>query len=140
MAEQTHLVLRNDMADLPAVTAALSSFCEQHGINEGAVFDLTLALEEIFTNITRHAYEDREPHEIDLVIRKQGDWLTLRVADDGRPFDPSKAAPPDLDLPPEKRAVGGLGIHLVKSLTDALEYRREDGRNVVTVKKRTAGA
>ena len=117
MAEETHLVLRNDTAELLTATAALSSFCEQHGINEGAVFDLTLALEEIFTNIIRHGSEDRQPHETDLVIRKQDDWLTLRVADDGRPFDPSKAAPPDLGPPPEKRAVGGLGIHLLKSLT-----------------------
>ena len=139
MAEQVHLVLQNNTADLATATAALSSFCEQHGINEGAVFDLTLALEEIFTNIIRHGYQDREPHEIDLVIRKQGDWLTLRVADDGQPFDPSKMASPNLHLPPEQRAVGGLGIHLVKSVTDALEYRRENGKNVVTVKKKTVG-
>ena len=139
MIEQIRLSLRNDTAELPAVTAALTSFCQQHGINEETVFDLTLALEEIFTNIIRHGYRDGEPHEIDLVIRKQDDLLTLRVADDGRPFDPSKAAPPDLGLPPEKRAVGGLGIHLVKSLTDGLEYRRENGKNIVTVKKRTAG-
>ena len=140
MVEQTHLVLGNDTAELPAANAALRSFCQQHGISEDAVFDLTLALEEILTNIIRHGYDDEGVHEIDMVIRKQGDWLILRVADDGRPFDPSKVAPPDLHLPPEKRAVGGLGIHLVKSVADALEYRREDGKNVVTVKKKTAGA
>lgn len=140
MVEQTRLVLRNDTAELPTANAALTSFCEQHRVSEDAVFDLTIALEEILTNIIRHGYEDKGPHEIDVVIRKQGDLLTLQIADDGRPFDPSKAAPPNLDLPADQRAVGGLGIHLVRSLTDALEYRREDGRNVVTVKKKTAGA
>ncbi len=140
MEEQTYLVLRNDTAELPAVTAALSSFCQQHGINEGAVFDVTLALEEIFTNIVRHGYEDKEQHEIEVVIRKQGDWLTLRVADDGRAFDPSKAAQPDIELPVEQRQIGGLGIHLVKSVTDALEYHRVDGKNIVTVKKKIASA
>ena len=101
---------------------------------------MTLALEEILTNIIRHGYDDGGAHEIDMVIRKQGDLLTLQVAADGRPFDPSRGAPPNLDLPADQRAVGGLGIHLVKSLTDALEYRREGGRNVVTVEKKIASA
>ena len=117
MVEQTRLVLRNDTAELPTANAALSSFCQRHGIDEDVVFDLTLALEEILTNIIRHGYDDGGVHDIDMVIRKQGDLLTLQIADDGRPFDPSTAAPPNLDLPTDQRPVGGLGIHLVKNLT-----------------------
>lgn len=58
--------------------------------------------------------------------------------DDGRPFDPSSAPAPRLDLPLEERPLGGLGVHLARRVTDAIEYRRQDDRNILRMRKRTA--
>ncbi len=67
-----------------------------------------------------------------------GDEITVEIEDDGRAFDPFDAPPPDLTSSIEERAIGGLGVHLVRSLTDDASYERRDGRNIVTLRKRAA--
>ena len=61
----------------------------------------------------------------------------MEVADDGRAFDPLQTPELDMSAPMEERARGGLGIYLVRKTMDAVAYRREDGRNVVTLTKST---
>ncbi len=58
------------------------------------------------------------------------------VEDDGRAFDPADAPLPDLNTSVEKRTVGGLGLHLVRSFVDELSYSRSGERNVLTLVKR----
>ena len=65
--------------------------------------------------------------------------VTATVVDDGEAFDPREAPPPDLDAPLEERQAGGLGMHLVRATMDEVDYRREDGRNVLTVRTSVAG-
>jgi anti-sigma regulatory factor (Ser/Thr protein kinase) len=55
------------------------------------------------------------------------------VADDGREFDPLQARAPDLASSVEQRNVGGVGIHLVRTLAERVEYARVAGRNVLSV-------
>ena len=138
MTAETRLVLRNDLAELPRANGALERFCKDNGVDDEALFDLTVAFEEIFTNIVRHAYDGDGRHEIDVVMGRRGDVLTLSIADDGRPFDPSSAPQPRLDVAAEQRAVGGLGIHLVRNLMDEMEYTRQGGHNVTTLSKKIA--
>jgi anti-sigma regulatory factor (Ser/Thr protein kinase) len=57
------------------------------------------------------------------------------VSDDGVSFNPLAVAPPDTTSPLEQRQLGGLGIHLVRSLTDEATYLRQDGRNVIRLVK-----
>ena len=64
------------------------------------------------------------------------DELTTEVTDPGRAFNPLDVAAPDLTAPLAERSLGGLGIHLVRSLMDSVEYRRENGKNVLTLRKR----
>ena len=59
--------------------------------------------------------------------------------DNGRPFDPLNDAPePDLDSGVADRAVGGLGVHLVRTMMDEMRYRRDRGRNHLTLVKERA--
>jgi serine/threonine-protein kinase RsbW len=62
--------------------------------------------------------------------------VTAEVEDDGRAFNPLEAAAPNLDASIDERPIGGLGIHLVRSVMTSVEYRRQDGRNVLTMKKK----
>jgi anti-sigma regulatory factor (Ser/Thr protein kinase) len=125
-------VLKNDVAELVAVTAELETELTQHQVSADVVFACSLALEEIFTNIVRHAYADAESHDIRFAARLTDEHVVLQFADDGREFDPLRARPPDLTLPPEERPIGGLGIHLTRTLAERMEYRRAGGFNHLT--------
>jgi anti-sigma regulatory factor (Ser/Thr protein kinase) len=75
---------------------------------------------------------DDDTHLIDLEFVIQGDQVILRIADDGRPFDPRTG--PSLDLNAEERRVGGLGLLLVLDMVDVLKYQRVEERNWVEVR------
>jgi anti-sigma regulatory factor (Ser/Thr protein kinase) len=125
-------VLKNDVAALVAVTAELEELLARESVSPHVVFACSLALEEIFTNIMRHAYTDAGPHDIRFAARLTRDHVVLHFTDDGRAFDPLSAKPPDLALPHDERPIGGLGIHLTRKLADHMKYERADGFNHLT--------
>lgn len=83
------------------------------------------------------------PKELDngehrIVVRlslKQG-VLTAAIEDDGRPFNPLEAPVSGTDAPLEKGPTGGFGIHLVRKVMDEIEYRRQDNRNILVMRKK----
>ncbi len=96
-----------------------------------------LVLEELEMNIMQYAYDPDEPPKSRIILTSDVDRLTIQVVDHGRPFNPLKDAPePDLDAALPERQVGGLGIHLARSMMDEIDYRREDGGNRLTLVKR----
>jgi serine/threonine-protein kinase RsbW len=138
--DETVLHLRNDTAELERLAAELSRFGAAHGLGERDLFQVTLALDEVVTNVISYAYEDETEHDIEVHLRFDAGTIEMRVVDDGRPFDPLDVAPVDAELekPIEERRAGGLGVHLVRKTMDALEYRREMGKNVLTMRKRVS--
>src|SRR5262249_51957977 len=96
------------------------------------VHRLSLALDEVLTNVVAYAFADGLRHEIEVAIEIRDDDIAATVSDDGAPFDPFSQPPPDTHATIEDRRIGGLGIHLLRSLTHAVEYRREGGRNRLT--------
>ena len=132
------LSLVNDLRDIAGAADKIGAFCAEHGLAEGISFEVHLAVDELLTNTITYGYDDVEEHRIDLSLRLEGCTLVVEIADDGRAFDPLQAPEPDLGASLEERAVGGLGIYLVRKTMDTVAYRREDGRNVVTLTKHTA--
>ncbi|MDE0354561.1 MAG: ATP-binding protein [Deltaproteobacteria bacterium] len=128
----------NDLHGISSAAARIDAFCAAHDLAHGISFDVTLAFDELVTDAIGYGFDDDGEHRIDLALRIEGGTLTVEVADDGRAFDPFQAPEHDLSAPVEERARGGLGIYLVRKTMDAVTYRREDGRNVVTLTKRTA--
>jgi serine/threonine-protein kinase RsbW len=53
--------------------------------------------------------------------------------DDGREFNPLQIPPPELDRPIEERKIGGLGIHLVRDMSEKIEYQRNQGHNQIQI-------
>ena len=83
---------------------------------------------------------ERAGHKIDVQLISEPDALTIKIADDGRAFDPLSQAPtPDVDANLEDRPIGGLGVYLVQTLMDEAHYRREQDRNHLTLVKRRDG-
>lgn len=138
--DETVLHLRNDTAELERLATELARFGAAHGLSERDLFQVTLALDEVVTNVISYAYADEAEHAIEVHLRFDGGTIEMRVEDDGRPFDPLDVAPVDAELekPIEERRAGGLGVHLVRKTMDALEYRREMGKNVLTMRKRVS--
>lgn len=128
----------NDLGVVGSAAARIDAFCAAHGLEPGVCFDVTLAVDELVTNTASCGNDDGGQHSIELHLRIQGGTLTVEIRDDGRAFDPLQAPEPDFGAPIEERGRGGLGIYLVRKTMDTVAYRREHGRNVVTLTKETA--
>ncbi len=119
---------------LPALMAAARAFLDQHDIPHPAAFRVELAIEELVTNIVKYGYAGApDPRPIAVEVALQPAVIRLRIEDQGRAFDPRTAPAPDLEAPIERRAVGGLGLHLVRSMAARLDYRREGSANILEV-------
>jgi anti-sigma regulatory factor (Ser/Thr protein kinase) len=91
--------------------------------------------EEVLTNVANHG-DAVAAREARIGLSLGFGEVSLQFTDEGRPFDPLAAPPPDLEAPAAERPIGGLGIHLVRSLVDAIAYARVGSQNVLTVRKR----
>ena len=100
----------------------------QCGLKEEGLFAVQLVTEEAVVNILKYAYHNTEGR-VRLRCLDAGDRFVIEVTDWGVPFDATAMPDPDLTL--EERPVGGLGIYLIKKMTDEMKYTREDGRNVL---------
>lgn len=129
------LTIKNDLNEIETLGQFIAAFAERHHIPQKLALQVNLALEELVTNTISYGYEDQGEHEIYLNLEFENDQLRAEMVDDGRPFNPVEAIPPDLDVPLENRPIGGLGIHLVKNMFDSLEYRREENRNYLILCK-----
>src|SRR5262249_41539980 len=134
-----NVVINNDISEVDRVHRSVSQFCREHGLSSEVEGDLGLALEEILVNVIRHGHPEGGKHEIQVQLALEQDCVIATVEDDGMPFNPLEAPEPDLDSPIETRPIGGLGIHLVRSITDGLEYSRHEGRNRLVMRKHVSG-
>lgn len=137
------LTVKNDLAELARVSSAVAEFGQRHALPAAVLFDLHLALDEILTNVISYGYDDNREHEIVVRVTLPAvsppRHIELEVRDDGLPFNPLDAAQPDVSAPVAERPIGGLGIYLVRRVMDDLEYRRQQGKNVLVMRKTLAG-
>jgi anti-sigma regulatory factor (Ser/Thr protein kinase) len=131
--QQTELEIGNRLDELGRATAWLEAFAGAAALPAETRYALDVGLNEAVTNVISYAYPDAAEHRILLRLERVGDAVWLEVEDDGAPFDPLQQAPP---APPTTLAdapIGGLGIHLIRSMFDECRYRRENGRNRLTL-------
>jgi len=127
--------LQNRITDLDKIKGIVVEVTGSLPCTKRVFKEIDLVLEELFVNVVNHGFSDDTPHEIKLTLGCEDDGITIQMEDDGRPFDMTQAPPSDTDIPIEERKVGGLGIQMVKHFTDQCDYRRENGKNIVRVKK-----
>ncbi len=111
---------------------ALQAWTDREQLPDAGRRRLLTALDEILSNVVRHGLRDRTGR-IELTLSKEGDVVRAEVKDDAGPFNPMLAPLPDTSAALEARKPGGLGIALVRSLTDDLRYERRDNRNHLTM-------
>jgi serine/threonine-protein kinase RsbW len=121
------------------VVAVLDAFCAAERVPDEVAWRLRVALDEIVANIVTHGRPSSQDQRrgLDLWFRAEPGAVEITVADEGPAFNPLVQPEPDLTLPLRARQPGGLGITLVKSLMDRVDYEWTD-RNVLTIRKQFA--
>ena len=137
-AEPTERVFAAEPESFPAVRAFARARIETRPIPEDDERKILTAVEELFMNIAENAYPEGHG-TVTLRVCADADSATLVFTDSGVPFDPLAAGEPDITVSAGERAIGGLGIFLVKKTMDEMKYTRRDGQNVLTVTKRYSG-
>lgn len=131
--------LANDLEEIAVVGARIDEFCESHDVPPQVAYAVNVSVDELLNNTISYGYADDAPHTIELSLRRDADAVVVQIVDDGQEFEASGVPKPDTEAALEDRTVGGLGLFIVHQMMDTVEFRREDGRNVVTIAKKTEG-
>ncbi|XWN29620.1 MAG: ATP-binding protein [Devosia sp.] len=115
---------------LAALATQVDGFAKAQGLGTKARFTLDLVLEELITNVVNHG-AGPEGADVQVTLSGQNGTVVGTVSDNAMAFDPLAMAPPDTTSSLEERAVGGLGVHLVRTLASEISYAREGDRNVL---------
>lgn len=109
--------------------------CLEHGIDSKNIFLVNLCMEELVTNALRYGSKGKPVIHFQIAIEFTKPGITLKISDDAHPFNPLVEAPiPDLEADIEDRMPGGLGIHLLKSMTGSIQYKYKNNKNIVFIK------
>jgi sigma-B regulation protein RsbU (phosphoserine phosphatase) len=143
------ITLRAQVGELEKLTGFIDRELEKEACPAKTRGQIELAAEELFVNIARYAYKNnaedtRQPslsEKFEVVvacgIERTPDKTTmiLSFVDQGEPFDPLTHIDPDLTGPLDQREVGGLGVLIVKSVVDTIEYNYNEGMNRLKITK-----
>jgi serine/threonine-protein kinase RsbW len=122
---------------LDRINDELESLSRQEEWPSDLFFTTNLVVEELGLNVINHAYRGQSG-EFEIIITSEEQAITVEIIDNGPPFNMLQDAPlPDVEAEIEERPIGGLGIHLVKTMMDELHYKRDQERNhLILVKRR----
>ena len=130
------LTIAATVDNIGAVTAFVDEQLEALDCPMKAQMQIDIAIDELFGNIAHYAYTP-EVGEATVRVEVTEDPLSVIITfiDGGVPYDPLAAADPDTTLSAEERAIGGLGIFMVKKSMDEISYRYENGSNILSIRK-----
>jgi len=127
------------LENLQELLRRVSACAEAQGFSRKRIQEIELVTEEALVNIFQHAYLEGESGDVEIHCEGGGGGvLILTLRDTGNPFEIQTFPQPNLKAPVSERKIGGLGVFLIRKLTDNLEYRREGNQNVLTLAFREA--
>ena len=130
------ITLPNDVAEVPALAEFVEGVCEEVGMDMPTTMQLNLAIEEAVVNVMDYAYPAGVKGEVVVDARVNDGQLLIVITDHGTPFDPTAKGDVDTTLSAEERNIGGLGIHLIRTIMDTVSYERSGDSNVLTLTKK----
>jgi serine/threonine-protein kinase RsbW len=131
--------IANRSNEVPGVLSGVEEFCRIHGFGKETAGDLRLVAEEVLTNIVKYAHDADGKHAVELRLSASPQSVRMEFRDEGTPFNPLDLPAPGLSGP-DRRGIGGLGLHLIKALVDDASYSREERVNVLVLIKRVGSA
>ncbi|MCS7044708.1 MAG: ATP-binding protein [Bryobacteraceae bacterium] len=127
--------------NLALIREFVAAIGEQAGFSENETARLALAVDEACTNVIEHAYENEATHEVTVRVTVDEDEIVFEVIDRGKGFDPTQAPVLPVEELIRQRRSGGLGLRLIRSIMDDVQYRIVPGEKneLKMIKKRRAG-
>lgn len=125
-----------DLQEVGELAAALDAYAVAAGVPTEVRRALLVVLDDLLMNVVTHGVVGRPGGQIAVSLTVADPWVEMVIRDNGMPFDPLTRAAPDVTRSVEARAIGGLGIHLVRRMMDDVSYRRIGEMNVITLRKR----
>ena len=126
------LKLVPSLESMEQVTDFVEQELETVGVSMKVIAQINIAVDEVFSNIARYS----GANDATVGVSVEDERITLRFADNGRPYDPTGKPDPDTTLSVEDRNIGGLGIFMVKKSMDTVVYEYHDGLNILTLTKK----
>lgn len=125
------------LANLRPMLLYIEEYALEVGFSPKDIHKIQLASEEVLVNVINYAYpEQKSPGDVEIACRvKKGESLVIVVKDKGVFFNPLKAEEVDINMPLEKRSIGGLGIFFFLKSMDKFRYSRDNDCNVLTITK-----
>ena len=133
MFEDLHVTLSPRLSAVRNLSRMVEEFGDANQLPEPKVYMVNLALDELITNAVTYGFDGIAYPKIEITVRVTDTTLVLTMVDNGTKFDPTADTHPDVSSGIEERAVGGLGLHLVKTFADRVSYEFVDGKNRVTL-------
>ncbi len=122
--------------DIAAVTEFVESELEKIECPMKAVMQISVAIDEIYSNIVKYGYKDTHgPVTVKFIYKEENRAVYIQFTDEGIPYNPLVKEDPDVTLSAEERSIGGLGIYVVKKTMDDMKYKYENEQNILTIKK-----
>ncbi|NOQ98013.1 MAG: ATP-binding protein [Calditrichae bacterium] len=128
-AKKFHLKLPIETANLEIVREFVARIAQNMGFSEENIHRIELAVDEASTNVIRHAYKNSKTNQkfFSVEVTTHEDRLEIDVIDAGKGFDPSQVKTPEMDVYLKEMKRGGLGLYLIKTLMDKVEYKIKPG-------------
>lgn len=125
------------METLPALMQFAEQTAATFRLPDDVAYAFQLSIEEICTNLIKYGYGDTGHRPVSIHTNRAAGQLTIKIRDRSTPFDPRTAPAPDLSVPLSERAPGGLGLYLVNSIMDSVDYHSDaTGWNTLVMVKR----
>lgn len=125
-----------DFKNLKLLTGFVESSLKKITSNFELLHDLILATEEIIVNIILYSYPKEKGLIKVWIFLDKNNFLSIIIKDQGQAFNPLEKQEPDVAASLDQRAIGGLGIFLVKKLVDDISYCRKNNSNILILKKK----
>lgn len=130
-------VIGRQRSDVSAFADRFERWCDEQSVPAETMLAFQVAFDELLTNALDHGLAAGPDPRLELQLARDDDGVSAELVDNGVAFDPfADIAPPDLDSALDQRAIGGLGVHLVRNLMDTVRYERRDGHNHIFLSRR----
>ena len=131
-----HAIFPGRYENLEKICDLVTTQATQAGFDDTAVYAIQTAVDEACSNIIEHAYRGEDDGTIDITVTTEKDCFTIRLIDQGIPFDPINIPEPDISASLSERENHGLGLYFMRKLMDDISFEFSEGTgNVLTMVK-----
>lgn len=120
---------------LAKVRDFVAAHASQMGLSDKDISDVRLAVDEAYTNIIKHAYQNKSSNPVEIEIGHNNSELWISLSDHGHPFDPSGYQEPDIFQRIKDKKRGGMGVYLIRKLMDHVQYNTRGKTNEIRMVK-----